>query len=160
MARHALLLAVAILLAPMARAQSTGAPLLTPADIEHATGLTGVKLRPPRPGQLKGDLAFVLADDTPVIAVNFFDAAAFEQGKKPVVSIVGDTKITTDLFHAAVAGVGDDAYDGPNEDVPYISYVRVGPRAFSLLALSRGGRRLLTPVQRRDLAKVLAARMR
>ena len=160
MARHAWLLAVTILLAPLAQAQSIRAPLLTPADIEQATGLTGVKLRPPSPGQLPGDLAFVLADDTVLLMVNFFDAAAFEHAKKPVVSIVAGTTITTDLFHAAVAGLGDDAYDGPNEDPPYISYVRVGPRAFGLVVLSRGGRRLLTPAQRHDIAKVVAARMR
>jgi hypothetical protein len=165
MLRRALMMAMLVWLGPMAWAQSPNEQWLTPADVEKATHLGGVQRMPgPVPGGRPGDLRFAQADGAALLVVNFFEAAAFEQAKKPIVSMVGGEKITTDLFHAAVTGVGDDAFDGPNEDVPYLLDVRVGSRAFSLVTFFHGSRSAqnlrVTPIQLRDIGKILAARMR
>ena len=147
-----------------ARPQAQGAlgTLLTPAEIEQVAGLHGVQvIRRGAGPAANGDLNFALGDGTMLLVVIAFDAASFT--RKPIVSKVGSDTITTNLFHADVPGVGDDAFDGPPDGVQYLLYVRKGAKAFSLTTFSQGlgSQRhvLLTQPQLRELAKIIAARM-
>jgi hypothetical protein len=147
-----------------ARPVAQGAPgtLLAASDIERLAALHGVQAvaRASHPAAI-GDLNFSLDDGSMLLVVNFFDATAFS--KKPIVSKVGNDTITTDLFHADVPSVGDDAFDGPPDGVQFLLYVRKGTKAFSMVTFSQGlgAQRhvLLTQPQLREIAKTIVARM-
>ena len=87
--------------------------VITAADVEKATGLTGLKQVPRQKAVdgittnkfLTGDINFVRSDNQPVIAVQFRPSFAFDQFK-------GDSG----FIKAPVAGIGDEAYTGPSFD--------------------------------------------
>jgi hypothetical protein len=87
--------------------------IVTAADVEQATGLTGLKLVPRQKAVhgitenklLTGDINFVGADNQPVIAIQFRPSFAFDQFKED-----------SGFIKAAVKGIGDEAYTGPSFD--------------------------------------------
>jgi len=74
--------------------------IITAADVEKITGLSGVK-QVPREQLNKfrnGDLNFVLKDDQPILMIQFRPAFVFD-----------DLKADSGYFKAAVPGVGEEA---------------------------------------------------
>src|SRR5579871_3495456 len=85
-------------------------PRLTVADVEKVTGLTGVQLV--APGSIAGagaGLNFATADRKMILMVNVGPAALYTRAKEQQ-EYHG---LPMPLFHAAVTGVGDEAFDSP-----------------------------------------------
>jgi hypothetical protein len=87
--------------------------IITAADVEKATGLSGVKQVPRQKAVdgitqnkfLTGDLNFIRSDSQPIIEVQFRPSFAFDQFK-------GDSG----FIKAPVPGLGDEAYTSPAFD--------------------------------------------
>jgi hypothetical protein len=64
------------------------------------------------------------------------------------------------LFHAAVAGVGDEAFDSPPGSTQWLLYAKKGRQAFSLGTFLAHGRTPRVPMDPMiALAKVVASRL-
>ena len=85
---------------------------LKPADIEKAGNLTGIKTVPYDPNKgAGGNLNFGLADGTVVLIATFqtLDQKGYDSYKTQMKSYI----------RGPVAGIGDDAFDGPPGNYPY-----------------------------------------
>ena len=124
---------------------------LTVADVEKVSGLTGVKqvARNAMTGA-GGDLNFTGPEGKLLLMVKFSTAALYESVKK-------DPKI----FHAAVSGLGDDAFDAPPGSMQYVLYVRKGTQAVSVTTYfsSRPIAPRLTVDQLKAIARVILSRL-
>ena len=128
-------------------------PSLTPADIEQATGLKGVHRVPETTkGAVPGRLWF-----------HDFTAQGFERAKAQPAKMMGAIEIEPKLFHAAVPGLGDEAFDSPDGTLQHALYVRKGQAAFGLIAnvgaSGRGDKPTVTMAQLKALAKIVLSRM-
>ncbi len=125
---------------------------LTPADVEKVTGFPVRQIAPgSKPGAGPG-LNFVGPDDKLVLMVNFGTAALYERAKAQTSPIA--------LYHQAIPGLGDDAFESPSGKVQYMLYMRKGNQAISLTAYLdvRAGPRL-TMDQLKQIAQVVLPRL-
>lgn len=125
--------------------------LLTVADVESATSITGLKLVPAGSVEYAaGDLNFAQSDGSMVLMVSFGDAGLFKTWKAQEGN-----------FNVAVKDIGDEAFNGPKVKAPYVLFVRKGNHAFSLSSfLDTGtGKPLLSQDQLRSLAKTILSRL-
>jgi hypothetical protein len=132
---------------------------LTAADIEKATGLQGVHLVPvTTKGAVPGRDNY--ADGTGAIVLWFheFDASAFARAKAQPAKTMSGIEVEPKLFHAAVTGLGDEAFDSPAGATQHALYVRKGHAAFGLIANTLN-RRPLTLEQLKALARIVLSRM-
>jgi len=125
---------------------------LTAADIEKATGLTGVKLVPrePRKGA-GGHLNFANAKGDLVLLASFLSAADFNSYKN-----------APGMVKSQVQGLGDEAFIGPASDLPYMLVVRKGDKCLALSTFAdsqKPGANRLTMDQLKAVAKVVIGRM-
>ena len=145
-----------VLLGATLRAQQPD-PRLTAADVEKVTGIKGMQIvgRGAVPGAGPG-LNFSGPDKHMVLMVNFGTADLYRRAKdrKPVAGMPA-------LFHAAVPGVGDEAFDSPQGPTQYVLYVRKGDKAASFTAyfIARTQKTTLTMDQLKQLAAIAVARM-
>ena len=126
---------------------------LTPADIQQITHLTPLHLVKPRelPGAGPG-LNFATADNKLVLMVIAGDAAQYARAK--------GQKTPVPLFHAAVPGIGDEAFDAPSGRVQYVLYLRKGTRSASVTTyLDRGVTPRIPREQLETIAKLVASRL-
>ena len=87
--------------------------IISAADVEKATGLTGVKQVPRQKAVegitenkfLTGDINFVRSDNQPILEIQFRPSFAFDQFK-------GDSG----FIKAPVPGLGEEAYTSPSFD--------------------------------------------
>ncbi len=81
--------------------------ILTTADVEKATGLTGVKQVPREPLNKfrNGDLNFVLRDGTPVLMIQFRPSFVFDAMKSD-----------SGYFKSPLTGIGEEAFTSPAFD--------------------------------------------
>ncbi len=148
------------LLAPPLRV--TAAPsLLTPADIEQATGLHGVHVVPyTARGAVPGRQDFADGDGEIVLWFHDLSAQGFERAKAQPAKMMSGIEIEPKLFHASVAGLGVEAFDSPDGRVQHALYVRKRQSAFGLIAdLARGDKPAVTMEQLKALAKVVLSRI-
>lgn len=139
-------------------------PLVSPADIEQVTGLHGVHLVPPTTtGAVPGRDNYADGSGTIVLWFHDFDAQAFGRAKAQPAKMMSGIEIEPTLFHAAVAGLGDDAFDSPDGKLQHALYVRKGQAGFGLIAnvvaSGRGDRPAITQDQLKALAKIVLSRM-
>jgi|SRR5262245_26130404 len=139
-------------------------PSITPADIEQSTGLRGVHLVPQTTtGVVPGRDNY--ADSTGKIVLWFhdFDAAGFGRAKAQPARMLSGIEVEPKLFHAPVAGLGDEAFDSPDGKLQHALYVRKGQAAFGLIAnltaSARGDTPTVTMEQLKSLAKIVLSRM-
>ena len=110
-------------------------PSLTPADIEQATGLRGIHLVPETTkGAVPGRSNYADGSGQIVLWFHDFDAQGFARAKAQPARTLSGIEIEPKLFHAAVAGVGDEAFDSPDGKLQHALYVRKGQAAFGLIA--------------------------
>jgi hypothetical protein len=137
--------------------QAQADPRLTVADVEKVTGLNGIQLV--APGSVAGagaGLNFATADKHMVLMVNFGPAALYRRAKEQ--KTVGGMPMP--LFHADVAGIGDEAFDSPPGPMQYVLYVRKGTNAASFTAYYvSANKATLTMDQLKQLARIAVARM-
>jgi hypothetical protein len=79
------------------------------------------------------------------------------------VSMYAEWKRQEGFFHAAVSGIGDEAFEGPSigED-RYILIFRKGKNAISLSSffnMKEGGKPFFSQEQLRELAKIMISRL-
>jgi hypothetical protein len=90
-------------------------PSLTPADIEQATGLRGIHLVPETTkGAVPGRSNYADGSGQIVLWFHDFDAQGFARAKAQPARTLSGIEIEPKLFHAAVAGFGDEAFDSPD----------------------------------------------
>jgi hypothetical protein len=97
--------------APAASPAATS-DLLTAADVEKVSGLTGIKnVAKGSTTGAGGDVNFVGADGTLVVMANFFDGTQF------------DTFKNSPNYREALSGLGDAAFVGPSADIMSTLYI-------------------------------------
>jgi len=133
--------------------------LITVADVEKVSGLTGIKQ------VIEGDnMTFSTQDNKKVLEVqvhSHFGDRLYKQ-----------TKSTQLNFHGSVSGIGDDAFDGPSDSInmgvsspdgkkqPYLLWFLKGSTSVSLAtsANSRHPQFYLSQEMLRELAKIMVSR--
>jgi hypothetical protein len=91
--------------------------IITAADVEKLTGLTGVKQVPREPLNKfrNGDLNFVTKTDQPLLMIQFRPGFMLET-----------LKADSGYFKAAVKGIGDEAFTSPSFDPQFSLNFRKG----------------------------------
>ncbi|HEY3042900.1 MAG TPA: hypothetical protein VGJ39_02685 [Vicinamibacterales bacterium] len=158
------LFVLAALVACLAPPLVAAPPSLTPADIEKATGLRGIHLVPETTkGGVPGRRNYADGSGQIVLWFHDFSAEGYARAKAQPAQTFNGIVIEPKLFHAAVAGIGDEAFDSPDGKLQSAVYVRKGQAAFGLIAnitTSAGGDKLtITMDQLKALAKIVLSRM-
>jgi hypothetical protein len=127
--------------------------LLIADDVEQVAGLQGIKLIPRNPViGAGGDLNFALQDNTMILTVAVQDSSMYERWK-------GEEG----FFHAAVTGIGDEAFNGPSfGEYRYVLIFRKGKTAVSLssfINMKAGGEPYLNQEELQALAKIMISRI-
>jgi len=151
---------IAFLALAAALSAQTPDPRLTPADVEAVAKAPVHQIGPAAvPGAGPG-LNFVTADNRMLLMVNFGTDALYTRAKAQKEMTMGGMTVPMVLFHAAVPGIGDEAFDSPPGPVQYVIYLRKGTKAASVTTyLEKGTKPRLTMDQLKALAKVVAARL-
>jgi len=135
-------------------------PRLTTADVE---GIAKTAVHQVGPAAIPGagpGLNFATADNRMLVMVNFGTDALYARAKEQKEMKVGGTTVPMVLFHAAVPGIGDEAFDSPPGGVQYVIYLRKGAKAASVTTyLEKGTVPRLTMDQLKAIAKLVAARL-
>jgi len=132
-----------------ASVQTSVAKLLTPADVEQITKAKVHLLnKNPALGAV-GELIFALEDGNQFVMVLVGGRDMFDQWRK-----------LKGFFHAAVPGVGDEAFDGPDGNVQYVLYIRRGDHSISISSyLNQEMKPRVPQDQLRALAKIVVSRL-
>ena len=143
----------------LAQGNPTPQNLITVADVEKVSGLTGIKQ------EVQGDrVNFRTQDNRMVLEVqvhSHFGDRLYKQ-----------TKATSLNLHASVSGIGEDAFDGPSDSInmgmssadgkkqPYLLWFLKGSTSVSLTtyADSRHPQFYLSQDKLRELAKIMVSR--
>ena len=143
------------LAAPLAAQAPSSA--LSVADVERVSGIKGVHVVAPgsQPGAGPG-LDFAGPDNKLIVMVNVGPDALYRRAKAQKEIDIGGTKMPMVLFHAALPGVGDEAFDSPPGPMQYVIYLRKGTQAASVSTYLSHGKPLLTMAQLTALAKIVA----
>jgi hypothetical protein len=130
---------------------------LTPADIEQATGLHGIHLVPATArGAVPGRDNYADASGKIVLWFQSFNGQLFTRAKAQPAKMMGGVQVEPKLFHAAVTGIGDEAFDSPDGAQQHALYVRKGNAAFGLISnVTSSG----APVVSMEQLKALAERV-
>jgi hypothetical protein len=134
---------------------------VTPADIEKATGLKSVHLVPATaPGSVPGRDNYADASGKVVLWFQSIPGPLFARAKAQPAKTMNGIEIEPKLYHAAVGGLGDEAFDSPDGKQQHALYVRKGDSAFGLISnLDRSGKPLVSMEQLQALAKAVLSRM-
>jgi hypothetical protein len=140
-----------------AKGNPTAETLITAADVEKVGGFTGIKQA------LQGDkLNFTTQDNKMVLRVQV------RHGD----SLYKQTKATNLNFHASVSGIGDDAFDGPSDDMnmgarspggkpqPYLLWFLKANASVSLITFADRSHpnSYLSQDKLRELARIMVSR--
>jgi len=143
---------VLLLAGPLA-CQVADQELVTVQDVEQVTGMEGVQLVP-RSSQMGagGDLNFATADGALLLIVGIQDAPMYDEWKAE-----------EGFFHADVADLGDEAFEGPAAgEQRYVLIFRKGDKAISLSSffnMQAGGAPYLSQEQLREIARIAIGRL-
>ena len=108
---------------------------LSPADIEKAAGLQGVHLVPgTAPGAVPGRDNYAEASGKIVLWFQTMNRSGFLRAKGQAAKMMNGIVVQPALFHAAVPGLGDEAFDSPDGKVQSAIYVRKGEAAFGVIS--------------------------
>lgn len=119
----------------VALAAPSAQPTLTPADIEQATGLHGIHLLAATArGAVPGRDNYADATGKIVLWFQSMNGQMFTRAQAAPAKMMGSIQVEPKLFHAAIAGVGDEAFDSPDGAQQHALYVRKGDAAFGLIS--------------------------
>lgn len=150
-----------MLIAALAVAWLSAAPSLSPADIEKATGLKGVHVVPATtPGAVPGRDNYADASGKIVLWFQTMNRTGFARAKGQAGKKMNGIEIEPALYHTAVVGLGDEAFDSPDGKVQHALYVRRGDDAFGLISnVDAAGKPRITLEQLKALASTILSRM-
>lgn len=153
------LVLLAMLVAAAAFAQPAD-PRLTVADVEKATGITGVHIVAPGsiPGAGSG-VNFATADNKMLVKAEFGPDTLYVRAKTQKEMEIGGKKYPMELHHADVPGIGDEAFDSPSGPMQYVIYLKKGKNAAVLNTYLAQGKPRLSMDQLKALAKIVAGRL-
>jgi hypothetical protein len=152
----------AVLTVTLAIAAAAAAPAsLTPADIEKAAGLKGVHLVPETArGSVPGRDNYADASGKVVLWFQSMPGPLFARAKAQPARTMSGIEVEPKLYHAAITGLGDEAFDSPDGKTQHAIYVRKGDAAFGLISnLDATGKPGVSMEQLKALAKIVLARM-
>ena len=134
---------------------------VTPADIEKATGLKGVHLvAETARGSVPGRDNYADASGKIVLWFQSMPGPLFARAKAQPARMMSGIEVEPKLFHASVAGLGDEAFDSPDGKTQHAIYVRKGDAAFGLISnVDATGKSVVSLDQLKALAKIVLARM-
>jgi hypothetical protein len=134
---------------------------VTPADIEKATGLKGIHLVPATaPGSVPGRDNYADAGGKIVLWFQSIPGPMFARAKAQPAKTMNGIDVEPKLYHAAVAGLGDEAFDSPDGRQQHALYVRKGDSAFGLISnVDRAGKPAVSMEQLKALANTILSRM-
>ncbi len=153
---------IAVLALTFAIAAAAAAPAtVTQADIEKVTGLKGVHLVPATaPGSVPGRDNYADASGKIVLWFQSIPGPLFARAKAQPAKVMNGMEVEPKLFHAAVAGLGEEAFDSPDGRQQHALYVRKGDSAFGLISnVDRAGKPLVSMEQLKALASTILSRM-
>jgi len=153
---------IAVLALTFAIAAAAAAPAtVPPADIEKVTGLKGVHLVPATaPGSVPGRDNYADASGKIVLWFQSIPGPLFARAKAQPAKVMNGMEVEPKLFHAAVAGLGEEAFDSPDGRQQHALYVRKGDSAFGLISnVDRAGKPLVSMEQLKALASTILSRM-
>lgn len=155
--RRAVGLAAAVVCAVAAAAPAA----VTPADIEKATGLKGVHLVPATaPGSVPGRDNYADASGKVVLWFQSIPGPLFARARAQPAKTMNGIEVEPKLYHAAVGGLGDDAFDSPDGRTQHALYVRKGDSAFGLISnIGASGTPIVSMAHLQALAKLILSRM-
>src|SRR5437764_700461 len=155
MARHLMLIAT------LAVAWIGMPPSLSPADIEKATGLKGVHLvAAATPGAVPGRDNYGDASGRIVLWFQTMNRTGFARAKGQAGKKMNGIEIEPALYHSAVVGLGDEAFDSPDGKIQHAIYVRKGDGAFGLISnVGASGKPVVSMDQLKALAAIVLSRM-
>jgi hypothetical protein len=132
---------------------------LTVADVARVTGLDVHQIAAGSRAGAGFNLNFADATGL-VLGVNFGTVALYDRAKaQKTMNIMGkDTPMP--LFSAAVAGIGDEAFDSPPGKLQWVIYAKKGRQAFAVSTFLAHGTTPRVPMpQMIDIAKLIASRL-
>lgn len=134
---------------------------VTPADIEKATGLKGVHLVPAAAqGSVPGRDNYADASGKLVLWFQSIPGPLFARAKAQPAKMMNGIEVEPKLYHAAVAGLGDEAFDSPDGKQQHALYVRKGDSAFGVISnVDRAGKPVVSMEQLKALARTVLSRM-
>jgi hypothetical protein len=152
--------ALGTLLAPVVLAQAPDLRI-TIADVEAVAKLPVHVVAAGKAAGAGPGVNFATADEKMLLMVVFGDSALYERAKAQKEMKMGNTTMPMVLFHAAVPGIGDEAFDSPPGAVQYVIYLRKGSKAASVTTyFERNGRTTrLTIDQVKAIARLVAGRL-
>lgn len=136
-------------------------PSLSAADIEKATRLQGVHLvAVTARGAVASRENFADTSGRIVLWFQTMNRTGFVRAKGQPAKTMNGIEVEPKLYHAAVAGLGDDAFDSPDGKQQHALYVRKGDVAFGVISnVDASGKPFVTMDQLKAIASAVLARM-
>jgi hypothetical protein len=153
---HLLVLSVTV-----AAAVPAAGPSLTAADVEKATHLQGIHLVVATSrGSVPGRENYADSSGKIVLWFQTMNRAGFARAKGQAAKQMNGITIQPALYHGAVAGVGDEAFDSPDGTLQSAIYVRKGEQAFGVISnVEASGKPYVTMDQLKAIANAILSRM-
>jgi hypothetical protein len=136
-------------------------PSVSAADIEKATRLQGVHLvTVTARGAVSARENFADSSGRVVLWFQTMNRTGFARAKAQPAKTMSGVQVEPKLYHAAVAGLGDEAFDSPDGKQQHALYVRKGDAAFGVISnVDASGRPLVTMDQLKAIATIVLSRM-
>jgi hypothetical protein len=150
---------IAVLLATGAPAAAP--PSITAADIEKATHLEGVHLVTlTARGAVSARENFADSSGRIVLWFQTMNRTGFTRAKAQPAKTMSGIQVEPKLYHAAVAGLGDEAFDSPDGKRQHALYVRKRDMAFGVISnVDASGKPFVTMDQLKAIATIVLSRM-
>lgn len=138
-----------------------GQASLPPADVEKATGLKGVHLVPgTAAGAVPGRENYADASGKIILWFQTMNGPMFARAKAQPARTMSGIQVEPKLYHAAIGGLGDEAFDSPDGKLQSAIYVRKGNAAFGVISnLDAAGKPRITMEQLKAIAAAVLSRM-
>jgi len=157
MLRITLVLAAALAIETAALAQ----PTLSAADIEKATHLQGIHVVVATSrGGVPGRENYADSSGKIVLWFQTMNRTGFARAKGQAAKMMNGVQVEPKLYHGAVTGLGEEAFDSPDGKTQHALYVRKGDAAFGVISnLDAAGKPIVPMDQLTAIARVVLSRM-
>jgi len=136
-------------------------PTLSAADIEKASGLQGIHtVVATSRGAVPGRENYADSSGKIVLWFQTMNRTGFARAKGQPAKTMNGIEVEPKLYHGAVAGLGDEAFDSPDGKTQHALYVRKGDAAFGVISnVDASGKPVVTMDKLKAIAQAVLARM-